>query len=210
MRVTALLAAVLVSTPALAAAETVVINEVMYRPWNQVNVGKYEFIELYNHGDQDVDLSGLLVTDVGDIANVCDPEPNTIHEGVYEIPANTVIAAGSYLTLWHTAVAGVTDQPGNVVYSNLQYFANLVLADTGDEVTLLDCVGSVPVILDALDYGDLSLPQTPRNVSLERIDPLSPTQDSSNWGFTLADGPPIGYDYCPGGTPGEENTLTSP
>jgi hypothetical protein len=77
-------------------------------------------------------------------------------------------------------------------------------------VSLLDCVGGLPAVLDSLDYGALDLPQTPRNVSLERIDPLGTTQDSSNWGFSLVDPGPQGIAYSPGGTPGEENTLTGP
>jgi hypothetical protein len=106
----------------------------------------------------------------------------------------------------------VTDPPGNVVSSNMSYVANLVLNDTGDQVTLLACDAGSPSVIDTLDYGVLGLTPALSNASIERIDPLAPTQDASNWGFTLADrgGPILGGGYTPGGTPGAVNTIAAP
>jgi hypothetical protein len=212
MRAAMLAAAIVASAPAALRAETVVVNEVMYRPWNQSTVGKYEFIELYNHGNEDVDLSGLILTDSQDWFNICEDDGDADSEGVFEIPEGTVIPAGSYLTFWHTHIPGVTDQPGNVVYSSFLYFGNLVLNDNGDQVALFACEAGVPAVIDALDYGVLGLTPALSNASIERIDPLGFTQDASNWGFTLADrgGPIFGGGYTPGGTPGAANTIAAP
>jgi hypothetical protein len=194
--------------PAAASAQTVAINEVMYRPWNQSTYGRYEFIEIYNHGTEDVDLGGYFLTDSQDLVRICHFLHPLDKEGVFEIPAGTVIAPGAHLTFWHTHIPGVTDQPGNVVYDTFLYLGNLVLADGGDQVTIFTCDAGTPVIVDALDYSLLPLTNL-HNRSLERISPLASTQDAASWGYTIAPtgGQPYGGAYQPGGTPGAENTL---
>lgn len=210
--VTVLAAMILSSASTTAAAQGVVVNEVMYRPWNQGTTGVYEFIEIYNDGDTDVDLGGFWLTDSQDLDGICADVAPLDREGAFEVPAGTTIAAGSYLTFWHTAIPGVTDQPGNIVFGGSVSYWNLVLNDLGDQVTLFHCDGVTPIVTDSLDYDTLGVSQTPRNVSLERIDPSGTTQDASNWGFSLVDagGPIYGGGYTPGGTPGAQNTLTGP
>jgi hypothetical protein len=200
----------LIGAPEVAAAQTVVVNEVMYRPWNQGTVGKYEFIEFYNHGAQDVQLGGLLLTDSQDLANICAGLGPSDNEGVFAIPAGVSIQAGGYLTFWHTAIPGVTDQPGNVVYASFLYLGNLVLNDEGDQITLLGCNGTTPAVLASFDYSASGFSQTARNVSLERVAATGASQDPSNWGFTQtpSGGPILGGGYTPGGTPGAKNTRT--
>jgi len=195
--------------PAVAAAQTVVVNEVMYRPWNESTVGKYEFVEVYNHGEESVDLGGYMLTDSSDLVRICHFQHPLDHEGVFEIPAGTVIEPGAYLTFWHTPIPGVNDQPGNVIYNSFQYFGNLVLANGGDQVTIFTCDGAAdPVIVDSFDYSEFDFINW-HNRSLERISPFEPTQDLSNWGYTTAPtaGMPYGGVYTPGGTPGAENTI---
>jgi hypothetical protein len=201
--------AAIAALPAAAAAQAVVVNEVMYRPWNQSTVGKYEFVEVYNHGDESVDLSGYMLTDSQDLARICHFQHPLDYEGVFEIPSGTVIEPGEYLTFWHTVIPGVTDQPGNIVYNSFAYFGNLVLADGGDQVTLFTCDAAAdPLIVDSLDYSQLSLSNL-HNRSLERISPFASTQDASNWGYTTAPtgGQPSGGAFMPGGTPGAPNTI---
>jgi hypothetical protein len=186
----------------------VVINEVMYRPYNQTTAGHYEFIELYNRSSEPFDLSGMILTDDENLAAVCGGCTG-VTEGVYHIPAGTVIAPHSFLTLWHTAVAGVTEQPGNLVYGGHLSCGNLVLADGGDSVTLLRCSDG-PQALDSLNYGTLGLPETATNVSLERQHADWDTDDPLNWGATLV---PPGTNmggYVPGGTPGTPNSVCQP
>ncbi len=184
------------------------MNEVMYRPWNQSTYGRYEFVEIYNHGTEEVDLGGYMLTDSQDLERVCHFQHPLDYEGVFEIPAGTVLGPGEYLTFWHTHIPGVTDQPGNIVYDSFLYFGNLVLADGGDQVTIFGCDAGDPVIVDSLDYSQLTLSNL-HNRSLERISPFDPTQDASNWGYTTAPtgGQPYGGAFMPGGTPGAENTI---
>jgi hypothetical protein len=200
----------LMMIPAVASAQSVVVNEVMYRPWNQSTFGRYEFVELYNAGEEAFDLGGYLLTDSQDLERICHFQHPLDKEGVFEVPAGTVIEPGAYLALWHTHIPGVTDQPGHLVYDSFLYFGNLVLADGGDQVTLFTCAAGTPVIVDALDYGPFT-PITFSNKSLERISPFAPTQDTSNWGYTTQPtaGQPYGGAYTPGGTPGAPNTLAN-
>lgn len=194
--------------PAVSLAQPVVVNEVMYRPWNQSTTGRYEFIEVYNAGDTGFDLGGYMLTDSQDLTRICYFQHPLDYEGVFEIPADTVVAPGEYLTFWHTVIPGVTDQPGNIVYSSFLYFGNLVLADGGDQVTVFTCDAGTPVILDAFNYSGFPF-QSFSNRSLERISPFAPTQDMGNWGYTTAPsaGQPYGGAFTPGGTPGTVNTL---
>jgi hypothetical protein len=182
----------------------VVINEVMYRPYNQSTAGHYEFVELYNKSAAAVDLSGMILTDDDNLAAVCGGCTG-VTEGVYHVPAGTTIGPHAFLTLWHTAVAGITDRPGNLVYSPSNC-GTLVLADTGDNVTLLKC-NHGPVVIDSLDYHALGLPETPQNVSLERRSPDRPTQDASNWGWSQVPAGTNTGGYVAGGTPGALNSL---
>jgi hypothetical protein len=196
--------------PAVAFAHDVVVNEVMYKPYGESTVGRYEFIEIYNHGSEPVDLGGTRLTDSQDWLRICHFQHPLDYEGVFEIPAGTVIGPGEYLTFWHTHIPGVTDQPGNVVYDHFEYFGNLVLANGGDQVTLFTCDAAAnPVIIDSLDYSQFDLSNL-HNRSLERISPFAPTQDESNWGYTTANaGGPQGGGYVPGGTPGAINTIAN-
>lgn len=132
----------------IAAHADIVINEVMYRPLNQATNGKYEFIELYNTGGSAVDIGGYILTDSSYIGNMCDnplPTSTMDNEGFIIFPENTLVPANGYLTLWHYPIPGVTDQPNNFVYSSVpSHVANIVLLDSGDQVTILRCVDGAP------------------------------------------------------------------
>jgi lamin tail-like protein/nuclease A inhibitor-like protein len=196
---------------ALAAPGGVVINEVMYHPYNESTFGRYEFVELYNGGTTSVDLGDAVLTDSQDFVNICNNVSPTDHEGVFHFPSGTSIAPGGFLTLWHTAIPGVTDRPGNLVYDHFVFFGNMVLANGGDQVTLMRCGTSGPSAIDSLDYGALGLGVAASNVSIERIDPAAATQSSSNWGLSTApaaaQAPNNGYSR--GGTPGGVNSLAN-
>lgn len=74
------------------------INEVMYDLANDGSQGPEpfaEWIELYNAGSQDVDLSGWILTDINN--------PDTTYEGRFVLPSGTVIPAGGFVVLTHTA-----------------------------------------------------------------------------------------------------------
>ena len=187
----------------------VVVNEVMYRPYNQSTYGRYEFIELYNASSTAQDVGGLLLTDSLDWTRICNNLAPADNEGVYRIPGGTVIPARSYLTLWRTPIAGITNQPGNLVYDHFEFGGTLVLNDSGDQVTLLRCQGG-PQVIDSLNYATLGLGQTLHNVSLERRSADCPTQDTGTWGASVASagGLDLNGGYTTGGTPGRANSLT--
>jgi hypothetical protein len=175
--------------------------------FNQSTNGSFEYVELYNRSAEPFDLSGLILTDEDNLAAVCGGCTG-VTEGVYHIPTGTVIAPHSFLTLWHTAVTGVTDQPGNLVYGGQLSCGDLVLADAGDTVALLRCAGG-PQALDLLDYGALGFTAPPQNVSLERLHPEWDTDDPLNWGWSLVPPGTNTGGYVPGGTPGAASSLCS-
>ena len=190
----------------------VVINEVMARPLNQSTNGSYEFIELYNTGNVAVDIGGYILTDSSDTANMCDdplPTSTSDNEGFIVFPENTIVPANGYLTLWSNFITGVTDQPNHFVYGNVTaHVSNIVLLDSGDQVTILRCVNGVPTVVDSLDlsaWGDTS---TGHNISWERVSATETTQLSTNWKKHRAvSSSSVSYaGYLPGGTPGALNT----
>jgi len=86
--------------------------------------------------------------------------------------------------------------------------SNIVLLDSGDQVTILRCVNGVPTVVDSLDlsaWGDTS---TGHNISWERVSATETTQLSTNWKEHRAvSKSSVSYSgYLPGGTPGALNT----
>ena len=192
-----------------------VINEIMSRPINQSTNGQYEFIELFHTGNTAVDIGGYILTDSEDWANFCnDPMPTSTsdNEGYVIIAANTIVPANSYFTLWHNAIPGVTDQPNTYVYSNSS-IANIVLLDSGDQVTLLKCENGVPVVVDSVVLSDVQpIGILGHNISIERVDPAVASNVRSNWKFTkgISRTDLNLSGYVPGGTPGGVNTVSCP
>jgi len=195
---------VALTTTAVSAHAGVVINEVMYRPYNQLTFGRFEYTEVTNTGATDVDLGGAFFTDSQDFASICAGFEPHDHEGVFAIPSGTIVPAGGYLTFTHGGITG----PNTVNYTDQVFFSNIVLNDGGDQVSLIRCDGATPVVIDSFDYATLGLGETPANVSLERIDPDGATQDASNWAFTLVPPGANTGEYVPGGTPGAKNSVT--
>lgn len=70
---------------------TVVISEVMANPCGPVEVRKWnEYIELYNYGDQPVDVGGWWLADIGDTGTP-DQLVSWSQRNPNEIPANNVV-----------------------------------------------------------------------------------------------------------------------
>ncbi len=157
----------------------IVINEVMGKPLHQSTAGRYEFIELYNSGNAVVDISGYILTDSADYADMCsDPLPTSTadHEGFFIIPSGTYIGANDYLTLWHTAIPGVTDNNKSVVYSGANV-ASIVINDHGDDLHILRCQNGTPVVVDEFVFSFDFNP----NISLERVSADDSSNNMSNW-----------------------------
>ena len=156
----------------------VVISEIMYKPlrtearrkFDRVNQGPYteqgddeygEFVEIYNRGEETVDLSGWAFT-----------------EGIkYQFPDGTALEAGAYFV-----VAAAPDfLMGRQGIENVGGPFNLSLRNGGERVTLRDQDGN---LMDTLRYNDkFPWPTSPDEfgASLELISPLDDNSTAANW-----------------------------
>ena len=135
---------------------SVVFNEIHYNPSSsQGDDNAYEFLELYNYGGSDVDISGW-----------------TISNGLsYTIPNSTTLSAGGYLIL---AVNSSN-------YSGSLDWGSGGLSNGGEQITLSDASSNV---IDDLTYDDNSTWGTGADgsgSSLELISASSDNSDGSNW-----------------------------
>jgi len=84
---------------ALADAGTVLINEIYAHSGLYDFIDRAEFIELYNPGDEAVDLTGWVLTDIND-------EGYCSGSNLWEFPEGTELAAGDYVVIAKDAKAG--------------------------------------------------------------------------------------------------------
>ncbi|MGB3544317.1 lamin tail domain-containing protein, partial [Rubrivirga sp.] len=168
-----LLSAALGVAQAQPTAGDLAINEVMYDPPAPQLSGN-EWIEVVTVLDIAVDLGGLTVTDG---SGTSDP-----------VPAGALLEARGFVVLVRSADAFAAAYPG-VAFIALEGFPSL--NNSGDRVAIV--AGGLEV--DAVPY-DPSWGGS--DASLERRDPLGPSDQASNYGTTTSPS---------GGTPGFVNTL---
>jgi hypothetical protein len=129
---------------ALAAGAEVVINELYYDPTGTDT--DHEFIELYNNGAVDVDLTGWQIQWGG----------TTYTYGTYSFPAGTIIHAGDYLLIG-----------GSLTFTDFGVMPDLISSfnfqNGGQGVGPTDAVR----ILAPLGYHDTNLYDTPNTNNLE-------------------------------------------
>lgn len=153
-------------------ASDVVVNEVLFNARTANSSG--EFIELYNRSDKIISLNDLKITRRDLTTHIPDPAVSlTTRCDLFLFP-------GDYLVL--------TDSPESVqqyyTTPNINSFLQMNLPDllTDEDIIILqDAAGN---ILDELHYYSswhFPLLTTEDGVSLERINPNKPTQDSTNW-----------------------------
>ncbi|MBU0691879.1 lamin tail domain-containing protein [bacterium] len=105
----------------------ILITEVMYNDTGTggAPLGDREWVELYNATTEAINLSGWVLSD--------DDVYPAAGEGVVEIPAATVLAAGAYLVLgWHTDV--LVEIPSAIIGTTV--YGSLALGNSGDNLTL--------------------------------------------------------------------------
>ena len=162
----------------------VVINEIMYNPSDDQGVDDdYEFIELYNSGNEALDLSGWAFT-----------------EGVYYTFPSYVLPAGEYVVVCKNS-AQVAAYYG--IDNTIGDFEGR-LENAGETIILVDA-SPTPHVVDEVDYGDeLPWPSEPdgKGPSLELINLSSENDVFSNWGPSLSESPL--------GTPGKKNSQYNP
>jgi len=178
---------------ALPSSGSVVINEILYHP-TSTNVLE-EWIELYNTGQTNVDLSGWRLT-----------------KGLqFTFPTNTIIAAGGYLVIAADAATFAAKHPGvaNVV-------AGSAGALDGHTIELNDKAGQTVNSVSYFSDGDWAMRRMGPLVydhqgwewyaahdglgaSLELINPALPNSYAHNWGASAT----------LNGTPGGPNSIAA-
>jgi hypothetical protein len=155
--------------PQNASASDIVINEILFNP----KPDGYDFIELYNRSNKIIDASKLYIANRNSSGAISalkklSEQPFYIFPGSYIVvteDANSLLK--NYLVKNTNAVLVISSLPsfpddkGTIVVTNFQ----------GE-------------VVDELNYEDdwhFDLIANAEGVSLERIDPEKPTQNSDNW-----------------------------
>jgi hypothetical protein len=135
------------------------ITEIMYNP---VGGDAFEFIELRNIGDTDIDLNGFSFSGI-----------------TYVFPAGSMLAPGATLVLASNADPNAFAQryPGVLVFG---YFADR-LANGGERIAIKDSTGETIISVDYDDEGQW--PFSPDGVghSLEVVDAFADPDAPANW-----------------------------
>ncbi|MBA7573481.1 hypothetical protein ES708_15279 [subsurface metagenome] len=161
-------------------AYEVVINEIMADPNPPVGLPDFEYLELYNVGEYDININGWILA---------------IGSKKIEL-MNREISAGSYLILCSKDAADELDIYGETY--GIAEFPSLL--NNGQMITLINQSGQV---IHSVKYcGDWYKDEfkAEGGWSLEQIDPLNPCGEESNW---------IASVDLKGGTPGQVNSVNN-
>jgi len=146
------------STPQGSAKITVAISEFLAsnKRTNKDPQGEFEdWIELFNYGNTDIDLSGMYLTD----------DPDNLSK--WKIPTGALIQAGGYFVIW-------ADKDGD----NEGLHANFKLSKDGEWIILTNS----DAIVDKIDFGpqmpDISSGRISGHTG--KIKNLHPTPDAAN------------------------------
>ncbi len=140
------------------------ITEIMYNP---VGGDAFEFIEVRNVGDTDIDISGFSFSGI-----------------TYVFPGGSVLAPGATLVLASNEDPAAFAQryPGVVVSG---YFVDR-LANGGERIAIKDLAGGTVTSVDYSDGGQWPDQADGGGHSLEIIDPGGDPDDVANWRASLA------------------------
>ncbi len=145
------------------APPTLVINEIMASNVRTIrsSAGKYvDWIELVNVGEQELDLSGLFLSDD-------DAVPRK-----WQFPSGTKLAAGSQLVVW----ADEEDKSSSGLHANFK------LSKGGERLLLVDSDRRGNAVLDTVEFGvqrdDISWGRLPNGQGVWQ--PLPPTPGTTN------------------------------
>jgi len=165
--------------------DNLIINEVMF----DSSDSSAEYIEIYNRSDKLLDVSGLIIT--------TRKTDGTMNNG-NSLPPQTVMLPDSYLAL--------TSDAGKVrSYHACPEGSNLLTIDwnplNNESATLVLANPAKDTLYDELTYHASwhhPLVKNTKGVSLERINPLLPTQNPESWHSAASE---VSY-----GTPGYKNS----
>jgi len=165
-----------------------VINEIMYNPPSGEDEPENEWIELYNTHGIDIEMSGWTIRD------------KVSSEHVYQIPDGTTIPAEGYMVLAYSATAFSAKYGFD---PDLEYGAstNLGLNNDGNPCDIIVLKDDEKRTIDEVPYEDSATwckGADGDGKSLERKDPLEPSDDPTNWECSSG----------VGGTPGTKNAYS--
>ncbi len=157
---------------------TVVVNEIMYAP----ELGQPEWVELMNVSEHDVNLAEWT------LAN------HTLTKRYEVAAADYVLRRQSYVVITKDSSVFFTFHPsvtGKVLEADR--LPSFFLNNSGDAVVAQDDYGAtIDSVAFLANWGG------EQGKSLERIDPVGSSTDSSNWGTSV---------HSLGSTPGRRNSL---
>lgn len=175
-----------VGIPQPAVAGDVVINELLFNP----GPGISDYVEVYNRSNKIIDAATLYVANRNNSGAATSPKRFS-EAPAYLFPGEFLVVTEDRDALAKTY--HVKNEDAVLQLPSLPSFP-----DDKGTVVLLNSTGNV---LDELAYHKdwhFALINEPEGVSLERIDPASPTQNRNNWHSAAAT---AGY-----GTPGYQNS----
>ncbi|MDF1550186.1 MAG: lamin tail domain-containing protein, partial [Bacteroidales bacterium] len=146
----------------------VVINELLFNPKS----GGVDFVEIYNKSNWPVDLSKLTIARRNDEGNL--ESFKVLSE------SNLFIEPGHFMAISSDTAKTKSDYPAISYDTFIQI--PVLPAYNDDEGTVLLLHNDS--IIDEFSYNDkmhFALITDPEGISLERIDPLKPTNDPDNW-----------------------------
>lgn len=160
---------------------SVVINEINYNSSEQYDAG--DWIELYNWGKQDIDISAWFIKDNND-------------EHIFIIPDGTMLRSSEYLVICRDS-AGFTNVHSNV--SNYIGAFNFGLGSSGDAVRLFDKYENLvdEVVFSSTDPWPAEPNGSGNTLELRQY--FHDNLNSEFWRSSLSDL----------GTPGKENSVTT-
>jgi hypothetical protein len=150
----------------------VVFNEINYNSYPSFNTG--DWVELYNRGEQTIDISGWIFKDSDEVHS-------------YIIPSGTVLSQGDYIVLCRDMSAFTTFYPG---FTNLEGNFNFGLSSEGECIRLYN---SNVELEDSVCYGiSAPWPSEPcgHGPTLELIDPFLDNTLATSWKASGSNGTP--------------------
>ncbi|HEX2474207.1 MAG TPA: CotH kinase family protein, partial [Lacipirellulaceae bacterium] len=173
-----------VSTPTLA------ITEVHYNPYNPAlaDPSDQEFLELYNYGDQSVNLSGIQIADFRD-------DPYVFSGGLSLGPGEYIVVARKPAVFTSIYGTGINLAPTGYVTGNL--------SNSGEMISLLDAAGALIVSVEYRDTSPWPAAADGTGPSLEVIDPEGDLNDPTNWRASQQSGGSPGHNGEPSALAGD-------
>lgn len=153
-------------------AGDLIINEVLFNPWSE----GCDFVELYNPSQKIIDMGALMV---GSVDHGAFPVADTEFVSISGIRESLMPGEYKVLTTSSEKISMYYQVPAKEVFMEMEKMPAL----NNDEGTVLLC-SPAGVMIDRMHYTEemqFPLIDNPEGVSLERINPFSPSEEETNW-----------------------------